>query len=256
VQITAGAQPKRNCRLRVGHDRCSELPRFGMSTKRDKAARIAARGGIRTIEIRAPGVSIGAGGMQLSSCIHQQSAGDCKGWVLFMPRGVNSSEAWPRSQFARQRSCAHRASWGLAPDFAALYTRLRRGPPLRTRSPCCSMKWSADSPKRCSAQTIFQRSLSTPSRPGAPSSRKPRLRRAVVAEAKTTALWELRTLFGPRGSPPRPLEDLPAEVRAGLFSMFGAGPDGNSQASAATFSTYCAGKRFSLHLTTPREAGT
>jgi hypothetical protein len=67
-----------------------------------------------------------------------------------------------------------------------------------------------------------------------------------VAEAKTTALWELRTLFGPRGSPPKPLEDLPAEVRAGLSSMFGACPDAGSGAWAARFrssaartSVYC-----------------
>ena len=30
-----------------------------------------------------------------------------------------------------------------------------------------------------------------------------------AAEAKITALWELRTWFGPRGSPPRPFEELP-----------------------------------------------
>jgi hypothetical protein len=53
-------------------------------------------------------------------------------------------------------------------------------------------------------------------------------RRPVIAETKTTELWELRTLFGPRGSPPKPLEDLPAEVRAGLSSMFGACPDASS----------------------------
>jgi hypothetical protein len=47
-------------------------------------------------------------------------------------------------------------------------------------------------------------------------------RSPMVAEAKITALWELRTLFGPRGAPPKALEDLPAEVRAGLFSLFGA----------------------------------
>jgi len=51
------------------------------------------------------------------------------------------------------------------------------------------------------------------------------LRRAAVAEAKITALWEMRTLFGPRGSPPRPLEDPPAQVRANIFSMLRAGPD-------------------------------
>jgi hypothetical protein len=46
-------------------------------------------------------------------------------------------------------------------------------------------------------------------------------RSPVVTEAKITALWELRTSFGPRGSPPKALEDLPAEVRAGLASTFG-----------------------------------
>ena len=54
--------------------------------------------------------------------------------------------------------------------------------------------------------------------------------RPLVAEAKITTLWELRTFFGPRGSPPTPLEDLPAEVRAGLCSMFGVCPDGSSEA--------------------------
>jgi hypothetical protein len=44
-------------------------------------------------------------------------------------------------------------------------------------------------------------------------------RRPVVGEAKLTALWELRMLFGPRGSPPRSLEELPAQARAGLFSL-------------------------------------
>jgi hypothetical protein len=44
----------------------------------------------------------------------------------------------------------------------------------------------------------------------------------VVADAKITALWELRTRFGPRGSPPKLLEELPADVWAGLFSMVGA----------------------------------
>jgi len=44
----------------------------------------------------------------------------------------------------------------------------------------------------------------------------------LVAEAKMTALWELRTWFGPRGAPPRPFEDLPAEVQTALISMFDA----------------------------------
>jgi hypothetical protein len=68
-------------------------------------------------------------------------------------------------------------------------------------------------------------------------------RSPVVAEAKITALWELRTLFGPRGSPPKPLEDLPAEVRAGLSSMFGYRADGRSEASAARFADFAAHER-------------
>lgn len=39
----------------------------------------------------------------------------------------------------------------------------------------------------------------------------------VLAETKITALWELRTSFGPRGSPPKSFAELPAEVRANLF---------------------------------------
>jgi hypothetical protein len=54
-------------------------------------------------------------------------------------------------------------------------------------------------------------------------------RSTVVAEARMTALWELRTCFGPRGSPPQRLEDLPSEVQVVIFSMFGARPDGGSE---------------------------
>jgi hypothetical protein len=63
-------------------------------------------------------------------------------------------------------------------------------------------------------------------------------RSPVVADAKITDLWELRTLFGPRGSPPKPLEDLPAEVRAGLSSMFGSRAEASSDTSAAGFSGF------------------
>jgi hypothetical protein len=62
----------------------------------------------------------------------------------------------------------------------------------------------------------------------------------IVTEAKITALWELRTLFGPRGSPPKALEDLPAEVRAGLASMFGSHAEGSSEARAVGFSGFAA----------------
>ena len=59
-------------------------------------------------------------------------------------------------------------------------------------------------------------------------------RRAVVAEVKMTALWEMRTVFGLRGSRPQLLEDLPPEVQAGVFAMFGAGFDGSPEACAET----------------------
>jgi hypothetical protein len=65
-------------------------------------------------------------------------------------------------------------------------------------------------------------------------------RSPLVAEANITALWELRTLFGPRGSPPRPLEDLPAEVRADLFSMLRACPGAGSEPWAARLSSFAA----------------
>jgi len=68
-------------------------------------------------------------------------------------------------------------------------------------------------------------------------------RSPVVAEAKITALWELRTLFGPRGSPPKSLEDLPAEVRAGLSSMFGSRAEARSEARAVGFSGFAAHER-------------
>jgi hypothetical protein len=58
----------------------------------------------------------------------------------------------------------------------------------------------------------------------------------LAAEAKITALWELRTSFGPRGSPPKPLDELPAEARAGLASIFGASTVASSGSHLAQFS--------------------
>ena len=80
------------------------------------------------------------------------------------------------------------------------------------------------------AETLFGAENLSAEAEGAVLSRSP-----VVAEAKITALWELRTLFGPRGSPPKALEELPAEVRAGLSSMFGACSDASSEARATRF---------------------
>jgi hypothetical protein len=49
-------------------------------------------------------------------------------------------------------------------------------------------------------------------------------RRPVLAEIKITALWELRTSFGPRGAPPKSFAELPAEVRAILFQCLEPAP--------------------------------
>jgi hypothetical protein len=58
-----------------------------------------------------------------------------------------------------------------------------------------------------------------------------------AAEAKITALWELRTWFGLRGSPPRPFEELPPEARAGLDLIFGGSTVANAEPWSAQFST-------------------
>jgi hypothetical protein len=78
-------------------------------------------------------------------------------------------------------------------------------------------------------------------------------RRVIVKEAKMTALWELRTLFGPRGSRPQPLEDLPCDVQAGLLRCL---EPTLTTAQRPARGNSPRGGRFPLGLTTPREAGT
>jgi hypothetical protein len=89
------------------------------------------------------------------------------------------------------------------------------------------------------AETLFGADgLSAEAENGVPT------RSPIVAEAKTTALWELRTWFGPRGSPPKPLEELPAEVRAGLFSMLGPSAGGvGSESWKGEFASFATGER-------------
>jgi hypothetical protein len=75
------------------------------------------------------------------------------------------------------------------------------------------------------AETLFgQEGLSTEAESCVP------IRSPIVAEAKITVLWELRTWFGPRGSPPKRFEELPADVRAGLSSMLEPSTDVASKA--------------------------
>jgi hypothetical protein len=80
-----------------------------------------------------------------------------------------------------------------------------------------ALAWLQHEMERRFAETLFgSEGLSEEAENAGPT------RSPVVAEAKITALWELRTWFGPRGSPPKPIDELPAEVQAGLVSMFGA----------------------------------
>lgn len=115
-----------------------------------------------------------------------------------------------------------------------------------------ALGWLQYEMERRFAETLFgQESLTAETESPGPA------RSPVVADAKITALWELRMRFGPRGSPPKPFEELPPEVRAGLFSMLGASSEVDPETRGAQFSTFAARKSVSgLHLTTPAEAGT
>ena len=165
---------------------------------------------------------------QLHGCIDQQRAGELRRWVLLSSRGVNSFEASLRSRFARQPSCAPRASCASAPRFrgsslasAAVAGRSGRARPVAARNGA-PIRRNACSARRAS-QTEAEIAVLT--------------RSPVVAEAKITALWELRTLFGPRGSPPKPLEDLPAEVQRGSCFDVWSLPDGGREPWAGEVSS-------------------
>jgi hypothetical protein len=179
AQIKAGAPAKRNRRLREAKNSVPNSPDLGCARRPTipLERKSGGTGPSRSVR-RSWSAALAGCNWRLYSA---QAPGDRERWVLLSSRGVNSSAASPRSQFARQRSCALLISWGSAPDFANL-TRLRHGLPLRTHSPSCSTKWSADSPKRCSAQRIFQPKLKTPSRGGAPSSQKPTSQRCGSCE--------------------------------------------------------------------------
>jgi hypothetical protein len=76
------------------------------------------------------------------------------------------------------------------------------------------LAWLQHEMERRFAETLFGAEGLSPEAENGVSRRSP-----IIAEAKITALWQLWTWFGPRGSPPRPFEELPAEVRAGLVSI-------------------------------------
>ena len=208
--------------------RGSELPRFGMSTKPGKAVRIGRWGGMRRTRSVRPPFELAMGGCNLSMCSSADSRGICKMGSLLVPRrrflrGIGSLVVCAPAVVRSPSLMRISAKFCVSDEF------VRPWATTETLSPGSRKKWSVDSPKRCLARIVahWRRKRS-------------HARSPVVAEAKITALWELRTWFGPRGPPPKPFEDLPAEVRAGLLSMFRACPDAGSGPWAARFSRVAA----------------
>ena len=184
-------------------------------------------------EIRAPAVRVVDGWLQEVSRIHQQTARELRKMSsLLVARrrflsGLASAAvcapAVVRASSLMGISARFCGSAGVAPPWAS------------TRE---ALAWLQNEMERRFAETLFgQEGLSAeaegPVRTSSP----------VVAEAKITALWALRTRFGPRGSPPKPLEELPADVWADLFSMVGASSDVGSQARRARFSGLSAARK-------------
>jgi hypothetical protein len=200
-----------------------------MSTKPGKAVRIGRWGGMRRTRSVRPPFELAMGGCNLSMCSSADSRGICKMGSLLVPRrqflrGIGSlvvcAPAVVRSPSLMRISAKFCVSdesvrpWATTEDALA---------------------WLQQEMERRFAETLFGQDSRPAEAENAVMPRSP-----VVAEAKITALWELRTWFGPRGSPPKPFEDLPAEVRAGLLSMFRACPDAGSGPWAARFSRVAA----------------
>ena len=182
----------------------------------------------RTRSVRPPFESA-TGGCNLSMCSSADSRGICKMGSLLVPRrqflrGIGSlvvcAPAVVRSPSLMRISARFCVSGRALPPWAI------------TQDALALLQHEME---RRFAETLFGQDSRPAEAENAVLPRSP-----VVAEAKITALWELRTWFGPRGSPPKPFEDLPAEVRAGLLSMFGVCPDAGSGPWAARFSSVAA----------------
>jgi hypothetical protein len=93
-----------------------------------------------------------------------------------------------------------------------------------------ALAWLQYELERRFAETLFGREDLVAEAEGAVAPRAP-----VFRDAKITALWELRSRFGPRGSPPKPFEELPADLRASVFSIVGAGSGAGSGDWSAPF---------------------
>lgn len=170
--------------------------------------------------------------MQLSSCIHHETSGDCE---------KMSSLIVPRRQLLRGL-----ASLAVCAPAVVRASSLM-GISAKYCAPAALLPWATaqnalallqQEMERQFAETLFGED----GRPAEAEEEEvlPALS-PLGAEAKMTALWELRSWFGPRGSPSRRFEELPIEVQAALVSMFDPAPRQGRVAS---------------YLTTPLEAGT
>ena len=178
---SAQRSAKRNRRLRWSQDRRSELPRFGMSTKPNIAARIRQLRQ-KAIEIRAPVVMVDVGEMQLAACIHLQAPGIAKDGFSYRPaasipprpRLARSLRAGGRARFephAGQRQILH-----LLPRDSAVGGHSGRARPAAARN---------GAPIRRNAvrrRGPFSGSRKRPAPAAAPSSQKPRPQRCGSCE--------------------------------------------------------------------------
>lgn len=146
--------------------------------------------------------------MQLSPCIHHETSGDYeKMGSLIVPRrqllrGL-ASLAVCAPAVVRASSLMGISAKYCAPNTLPLWATTQDAPALLQHEM-----------ERQFAEALFGED-------GRPAAEDvlPALR-PLFGEAKMTALWELRSWFGPRGSPPRRFEELPVEVQAALVSMF------------------------------------
>jgi hypothetical protein len=186
----------------------------------------------KTNEIHALAIPAVDGRPQLARCSHPEIPGSTEMGSLIVPR----------RRFLRGLAAAAVCAPAVVRASSLMEISSRFCVPAGAAEPWATtqtaLAWLQYEIERRFAETLFgAESLSAEAESSFP------IRSPIVAEAKTTALWELRTWFGPRGSPPKPFEQLPAEVRAGLFSILRPSIDAGSEPSAGRSSSFGAPER-------------
>ena len=201
----------------------AELHRFGMSTKADRAVRIHTCAD-HDERIRAPGVLVVQRRTQLGACKHRQTR----------DQENMSSLIVPRREFLRGLASAAVCAPAVVRASSLMAISAKFCGSTVTIPPWASaqeaLAWLQHEMERRFAETVFGQEGLLAEAEGHVPTRNP-----VLAEAKITALWELRTRFGPRGSPSTRLEELPADVWAGLCSIVGASSGAYSEVDSAPF---------------------